>query len=170
MNYRNGMFLLIAAIMLLPTIGKTEVREFQSLDGQWEIVFDKANEGRAGEWQKQKVFQSLEKRRKIVVPSCWEEIEQDYEGVGFYGKKFKVSNDWKGKVVRLQFGAVNYVAEVYVNDTPVGRHEGGYANFEFRIDDLLKFGKENFLSLRVIGPIVATDQVIDGIIERVALP
>ncbi|MCF7849327.1 MAG: hypothetical protein K9M45_10780, partial [Kiritimatiellales bacterium] len=155
--------LITAALLVFPPIGKAEVREFQPLDGSWEIIFDKQNEGRAGEWQKQKVFQSLETRCKIDVPSCWEEIEKDYEGVGFYGTKFKVSNDWKGKVVRLQFDAVNYVAEVYVNDTPVGRHEGGYGNFEFRIDDLLKFGKENFLSLRVIGPIVAEDKVIDGI-------
>ena len=139
------------------------VRSFQSLDGTWEIVFDSKNEGRHGGWQKEPVFSAQGNRRKIQVPSCWEEIAQDYEGVAFYGTHFKVSPEWKGRVVRLQFDAVNYVAEVWLNGVSLGRHEGGYGPFEFRVDDLLTFGQDNFLSLRVLGPIVAEDKVIDGI-------
>lgn len=105
----------------------------------------------------------LADRREIRVPSCWETIEQDFEGVGFYARRFTVPQTWKGKTIRLQFDAVNYIAEVYLNDHVVGRHEGGYGPFEFRVDDLLKFDEDNFLSLRVIGPIVAQDKVIDGI-------
>lgn len=154
---------LMCSIMLFPMIGKSELRNFQSLDGTWEIAFDPANQGRAAQWTKREVFQGLENVREIQVPSCWEEIEQDYEGVATYGKTFIVSNDWKGKTVRLQFDAVNYIAEVWVNDHCVGRHEGGYGPFEFRVDDLLKFGKPNFLSLRVVGPVVTReDLVIDG--------
>ena len=145
-------------------LGHAAVREVQSLDGQWQIAFDPANEGRASTWHKQEVFQGLENSRSIAVPSCWEEIEQDYEGVATYGKTFSVSRGWKGKIVRLQFDAVNYIAEVWLNDHCVGRHEGGYGPFEFRVDDLLNFGKENFLSLRVVGPIVSRDDlVIDGL-------
>jgi hypothetical protein len=149
--------------VVLPMVGTAEVRDVQSLDGEWRIVFDPANEGRAAKWHQQEVFQSLE-TRAIQVPSCWEEIEQDYEGVATYGKTFEVSGNWKGRTVRLQFDAVNYIAEVWLNDHCVGRHEGGYGPFEFRVDDLLEFGKENFLSLRVVGPIVTRgDLVIDGL-------
>lgn len=155
---------MIVAALLFPMIGTTAVREVQSLDGTWEIVFDKANEGREAAWQAEKIFQGLENRREISVPSCWEEIEQDYEGVATYGKAFNVSRDWKGRTVRLQFDAVNYIAEVWLNDHCVGRHEGGYGPFEFRVDDLLKYGEDNFLSLRVVGPVVSRDDlVIDGL-------
>lgn len=143
--------------------GQSAPREVVSLDGTWEIVFDPRNKGREGQWQRQDVFSSRADRREIRVPSCWEEIEKDYEGVGFYGRRFQVPKDWEGRAVRVQFDAVNYIAEVYVNDHVVGRHEGGYGPLEFRVDDLLKFGEENFVSLRVIGPIVAEDKVIDGI-------
>jgi beta-galactosidase len=149
--------------MALPMVGTADVREVQPLDGAWEIVFDRANEGREAKWHAAAVFQALETRREISVPSCWEEIEQDYEGVATYGRTFTVSRDWKGKTVRLQFDAVNYIADVWLNDHAVGRHEGGYGAFEFRVDDLLKPGEENFLAVRVLGPIVSEDKVIDGL-------
>ncbi|MHC4996861.1 MAG: sugar-binding domain-containing protein, partial [Planctomycetota bacterium] len=138
-------------------------RHTLSLDGVWHIVFDPANLGRAAAWQNEANFTAHTARREITVPSCWEEIEQDYEGVAFYGRHFSVPESWRGKTVRLQFDAVNYIAEVWVNDEVAGRHEGGYGPFEMRIDDLLEFGEDNFVSLRVLGPIVGTNQVIDGI-------
>lgn len=142
---------------------KHNARELQSLDGTWEIIFDSQNAGRQGAWHREEVFLAHGGVREIRVPSCWEEIEQDYEGVAFYGRRFSVPKSWEGKTIRLQFDAVNYVAEIYVNDHVVGRHEGGYGPFEHRVDDLLKYGEANFLSLRVLGPIVNEDKVIDGI-------
>jgi len=142
---------------------RAPARQLLPLDGDWEIVFDPANTGRQAGCHLKDVFASRDDQREIRVPSCWEEIEQDYEGVAFYARRFAVPKNWKGKTVRLQFDAVNYVAEVWLNDHVVGRHEGGYGPFEFRVDDLLTFDEQNFLSLRVIGPIVAEDKVIDGI-------
>jgi beta-galactosidase len=153
----------LVATVLSTTLASASAREVRSLDGPWEIAFDHGNEGRAAEWHAETVFSKLEGRREIAVPSCWEEIEQDYEGVAFYGRRFAVPKKWEGKIVRLQFDAVNYIAEVYVNDHVAGRHEGGYGPFELRVDDLLEFGSENFVSLRVIGPIVAQKKVIDGV-------
>ena len=151
------------ASLTTPLLGQEQIRETQSLDGTWEIAFDENNQGRSAKWHTQDVFSSLKNRQKIPVPSCWEQFKQDYEGVAFYGKHFKAPANWKEKSVRLQFGAVNYIAEVWLNGYCVGRHEGGYGNFEFLVNDLIKPGKDNFLSLRVLSPIVATDQVIDGL-------
>ena len=145
-----------------PILGNAEARDFQRLDGSWEIVFDKANEGREAKWHTQEVFQGLEARREINVPSCWERIEKDYEGVAFYRRTFKVPANWTGKVVRLHFDAVNFLSEVWVNDIAVGIHEGGFTPFEFRIDDLLKFDGENTLIMRVAGPILMQDKHVDG--------
>jgi beta-galactosidase len=151
-----------AASITCLVLGSADARETQSLDGAWSIAFDAGNIGREAEWHKGAVFQTLENRRQIVVPSGWELIEKDYEGVAFYRREFTVSEDWKGKVVRLRFEAVNFLAEVWVNGVAAGIHEGGFTPFEFRIDDLLKFGQENELTLRVAGPILMQDKQIDG--------
>lgn len=55
----------------------------------------------------------------------------------------------------LHFGAVDQIAQVYVNDTLVGTHEGGYHPFSFDITRFLRYredgpdGKPNRLEVRV---------------------
>lgn len=162
MDMRNALRLLAASFSLLfPTIGNAEGRDFQSLDGTWQIVFDRNNEGGAKQWVREKNFPQ-ERMRDIAVPSCWELMEKDYEGVAYYRRAFKVPANWAGKTVRLQFDAVNFRSEVWLNDTAVGMHEGGFTPFEFRVDDLLKFDGENTLILRVVGPILMQDKRVDG--------
>ncbi|MDF7823924.1 glycoside hydrolase family 2 TIM barrel-domain containing protein [Pontiellaceae bacterium B12227] len=150
-------------VLLLAVSGYAKAGEMQSLDGEWEIAFDHEDAGRREQWHRSKVFRTLEGRREISVPSCWETIEKDYEGAAYYRRRFSVSSDWKGKVVRLQFDAVNFIAEVWLNGVAIGTHEGGFTPFEFRVDDLLKFDEVNLLTLRVAGPILMTDKRIDGI-------
>lgn len=134
-----------------------------SLNGQWEIIFDENNEGRSASWHKDSIFQNHPSKQEITVPSSWELIKQDYEGVGFYRHEFQVPADWKDKVVRMHFGAVNYLSEFWLNDEVVGFHEGGFTPFEFRVDELLKFGKNNVLTVRVVGPILLSDKEVDGV-------
>lgn len=134
-----------------------------SLDGTWEIAFDPDNVGRAAGWQTSEVFETVASKRDIQVPGAWELIEEDYEGVAFYRKEFEAPADWAGKVVRLGFGAVNYLSEVWLNDAVVGVHEGGFTPFEFRVDEMLKPGESNVLILRVVGPIILADKSVDGV-------
>jgi hypothetical protein len=138
-------------------------REVKSLDGQWQIIFDHENDGRDADWHLDETFCAQNTIRKINVPSAWELIEKDYEGVVFYRHEFEVPANWKGKVVRLQFEAVNYLSQVWLNDEVVGFHEGGFTPFEFRVDEMLKPGETNVLILRVVGPIIMSDKRIDGI-------
>ncbi|MEY3001342.1 MAG: hypothetical protein RL648_1556, partial [Verrucomicrobiota bacterium] len=134
-----------------------------SLDGSWEIAFDPYNTGRGDGWHLDETFRQVDHRRDISVPLAWELIEQDYEGVAFYRREFEVPADWAGKVVQLHFGAVNYIAEVWINDEPIGYHEGGFTPFALRVDRILKAGQENVLLVRVQGPIILSDKVVDGI-------
>ncbi|MBL7186642.1 MAG: hypothetical protein ISS70_09975 [Phycisphaerae bacterium] len=138
-------------------------RQLQSLDGTWEIIFDPQNLGRQGRWHQQQVFAAHANRRDIPVPSCWELIEKDYEGVAFYRRTFMVPESWEGKVIQLHFDAVNFLSEVWINDQAVGVHEGGFTPFEFRVDSLVKPGEENTLILRVVGPILLQNKQVDGI-------
>ncbi len=138
-------------------------RQEQSLDGKWEIIFDHENVGRDAGWYKDKVFFAQSTKRNINVPCCWEEVKKDYEGVAFYRRTFKVPANWEGKVVHLNFDAVNFFSEVWINDQAAGYHEGGFTPFTFRIDKLLRPGEENVLILRVTGPILLQNNTIDGV-------
>ncbi len=159
---KKRMFLgLVLAAVCFAGIGGAEARELQSLDGTWQIVFDPNNEGRERRWVRSEHFPEAQ-ARDITVPGCWELTEKDYEGVAFYRRTFRVPASWKGKVVRLQFDAVNFRTEVWLNDVAVGVHEGGFTPFEFRIDGLLRFDAENTLILRVVGPILLQDKHVDG--------
>ena len=134
-----------------------------SLNGEWNIIFDENNEGKEGDWMKAAVFDNHPDLQSIPVPSAWELIKKDYEGVAFYKKTFDVPANWENKIIRLQFGAVNYLSEVWLNGEVVGFHEGGFTPFEFRVDEMIKVGETNELTLRVVGPITLTDNNIDGI-------
>ena len=65
-----------------------------------------------------------------------------------YVCKFFVPDAWDGGRVLLHFGAVDQIAEVSLNGTEVGKHEGGYLPFIFDVTELLE-EKENFLQVTV---------------------
>ena len=121
-----------------PAVAGVDAREVLPLDGEWGIVFDRADEGRAASWWTNDA--AFAAARPIAVPSCWEETEKDYEGVAWYRRAFAVPAAWKGRCVRLEFDAVNYLAEVWVNGQPAGDHEGGYTPFDLEVSDLLAYG------------------------------
>jgi beta-galactosidase/beta-glucuronidase len=56
--------------------------------------------------------------------------------------------------VKLNFGAVDYEATVYINGSEAGKHDGGYTEFSFDITALLKDGV-NEIVIKVFDP---TDQ------------
>ena len=159
MNYRFLLLLIFALSVHTFNYAQNEL----SLDGQWEIIFDETNEGRFANWYRDSIFQMHPEKKEIKVPSSWELIKQDYEGVGFYRHRFQVPKDWEGKVIRIHFGAVNYLSEFWLNDEVVGFHESGFTPFEFRVDELLKYGEMNVLTVRVVGPILLSDKVVDGV-------
>ena len=97
---------------------------------------------------------------KILVPFC---IESSLSGVQkyvgkdnelWYQREFEVPSKWNGKRIMLNFGAVDWKCDVWVNDIKVGSHTGGYTPFSIDITQALK-KKGNTLKVRVWDP---TDQ------------
>jgi len=129
-------------------------RKVVSLNGTWVVAFDESNVGK-----RRKFFQKFPRGRPIAVPSVWEQVRPDYDGVGWYRRTFTAEARWRRQCVRLRFGAVNYFCEVYLNGKSVGRHEGGYTPFEFDVTSKLAAG-ENVLVVRVINP--PRRKVIEG--------
>ena len=138
-----------------------ERKELLSLNGEWEIYYDENNEGKINKFHTIEGFEKL-KSEKIIVPSGWEEFKKDYEGVVYYKKDFEVDKSSDGKTIFLNFDAVNYFCEVYLNDNAIGFHEGGFSPFKFNIEHVLKYEETNTLILRVVGPITIQDKIIDG--------
>jgi beta-galactosidase len=76
-----------------------------------------------------------------------------YEDGVWYRRTFTVDSAWQGKQARLVFLAVNYVADVWVNGTWVGYHEGGYTPFALDVTDYLNYDSiSNTIAVRVDNP------------------
>ena len=65
-----------------------------------------------------------------------------------YGKRFRLPEDFDQPVVLLHFGAVDQVAEVWLNGLFLGSHRGGYLPFQFDISSHLHREGENVLRVR----------------------
>jgi len=81
---------------------------------------------------------------KILVPFP---VESALSGVGkrvgeknllWERREFAVPAQWAGQRIMLNFGAVDWHAEVWVNGRHVGGHKGGYTPFALDITDALK--------------------------------
>jgi beta-galactosidase/beta-glucuronidase len=95
---------------------------------------------------------------KILVPFA---IESSLSGVQkkvgeenelWYSRQFTVPSAWKNRKVLLNFGAVDWKADIWINDIQVGTHKGGYTPFSFDITPYLVAGKEQKLTVRVWDP------------------
>ena len=103
-----------------------ERKEWKNLNGLWDYAIRPCGEAEP------KTYDG-----EILVPFA---VESSLSGVGvhledsqelWYTRQFEVPAGWKGKRVLLHFGAVDWRAHVWVNNTSVGKHEGGYTPFCF---------------------------------------
>jgi beta-galactosidase/beta-glucuronidase len=95
---------------------------------------------------------------KILVPYP---VESSLSGVQkrvgeeqevWYSTSFTVPATWKNRNVVLHFGAVDWRADVWVNDVKVGSHEGGYTPFSFDVTPFLTKDKSQKLAVKVWDP------------------
>ncbi len=71
------------------------------------------------------------------------------EGGAWLRRTFQVPRLWAGNAVSLRFASANYVADVWLNGTWLGYHEGGGTPFAFDAGAVLEPGEENVLVVRV---------------------
>lgn len=123
-----------------------ERTEWQNLNGLWQYAITHKNAPKPVDFE-----------GEILVPFA---VESSLSGVGrtvgpdsvlWYERTFTVPQNWRGKNVMLNFGAVDWKSDVWVNGVKVGAHTGGYTPFSLNITDALKKG-DNTLSVRVWDP------------------
>lgn len=97
---------------------------------------------------------------EILVPFA---VESSLSGVQkrvgkdnelWYQREFTVPSKWKNSKILLHFGAVDWRADVWVNEVKVGSHQGGYTPFSFDITPALT-SDTNTIEVKVWDP---TDQ------------
>ena len=123
----------------------------------WRLAIDPGNEGREQKWYESPVNDS----KPVKVPWVIQDPFPDYHGVAWYWHDFQVpANPHPGGRYLLRFDLVDYLAEVWVNGTSIGGHEGGQGPFVLDATTLLKAGQQARLAVRVLSP---TKEPIDGI-------
>ena len=123
-----------------------ERSDWKNLNGLWKYAITKKGDPTPAAYQ-----------GDILVPFA---VESSLSGVGkminekeelWYQRTFDVPSNWRGKQVLLHFGAVDWKAEVWVNDVQVGEQTGGFTPFYFDITSVLNKGN-NDLVVKVWDP------------------
>lgn len=114
---------------------------WMNLNGQWNFEFDHGNSGEARGYGKTDASFS----RTINVPFCPESklsgIEyKDFMQSVWYQRTVALTEAQVQSRVVLHFGAVDYMATVFVNGKKVGSHKGGYVSFSMDITDYVTVG------------------------------
>ncbi|WPR71142.1 glycoside hydrolase family 2 TIM barrel-domain containing protein [Flavobacterium sp. NG2] len=134
---------------------KTEIQYLSGIDKDhmvdWDFFCSEGNN--SGKWT------------KIGVPSCWElqgfggynyghdgrdKTKKIHKEYGLYKRSFFAPLQWKNNEVKIVFEGVMTDAEVKINGKLAGEiHQGAFYEFKYTISELLKYGKENLLEVKV---------------------
>ena len=148
-------FLLMATLCFVATLWaipraeyprpQFERTDWVNLNGDWTYAFDFVGSGMEKAFHQSQGFDG-----KITVPFC---PESKLSGVGYtdfinniwYQRSISVPQEWAGKRVRLNFGAVYYNSEIYIDGKLAGRHFGGSTSFGVDITPFVADGKTHSL-------------------------
>lgn len=117
-----------------------ERQDWQNLNGLWDYAILPAGQAEPATFE-----------GKILVPFA---VESSLSGVQksvgeenelWYKRMFTIPSSWKSKNIVLHFGAVDWKAEVFINDIKIGTHTGGYTPFNFDITPYLKSGEQKLV-------------------------
>ena len=109
-----------------------ERADWQNLNGEWDYAIRPKGEVEPATFD-----------GKILVPFA---VESSLSGVQqmvgeanelWYKRTFQVPSAWKGKEILLHFGAVDWQADVFVDDVLIGSHVGGYTSFSLNVTPYL---------------------------------
>ena len=89
--------------------------------GDWRLATDPKNVGVAEKWYEA----PRPEAKNASIPGMIQEVFPGYAGVAWYWRDVVIpANPHEGGRYLLRFWDVDYVADVWVNGTHVGRHEG----------------------------------------------
>ena len=143
----------------------TATRERKALDGLWRFALDARGAGRRERWW----ARPLAGAREMPVPASYNDIFpeaelRDHVGDAWYQTSVRVPARWAGERIVLRFDAATHRAVVWLGDTQVAEHEGGYTPFEADVTDVVETGAENRVTV-VVNNVLTWQSVPPGSVE-----
>ncbi len=93
--------------------------------------------------------------KEVLLPHTCKETpyhyfdEQSYQMISGYQRILKVPMEWKEKVVLLTFEGVAHECEVFCSGEKIGEHHCGYTAFSMDVSEILRYGEDNILTVKV---------------------
>ncbi|CAH0020128.1 unnamed protein product [Clonostachys rhizophaga] len=134
--------------MLRPQANAT--RELLSLDGVWNFqLVASADVESEAPWEN-----VIPSRLQVPVPASYNDIFsddgiKDHVGWVTYQRFVTVPRGWAGTRIFIRLDAATHQGRVYINDTFVTEHVGGYTPFEANITHLVSAGEKVRLTILV---------------------
>lgn len=109
-----------------------------NLNGPWRFEFDPQLIGEQMRWYASGSAKDL----TITVPFPWESrlsgvAAPDYKGAAWYEREFTIPAEWEGLTPLLHFGAIDWLARVWINGQLAAESQNGYLPFSV---DLSAYG------------------------------
>ncbi|MFM6996233.1 MAG: beta-glucuronidase [Limnohabitans sp.] len=129
---------------------RNAARETRKLDGIWQWQLAPTGHGQSQQWWNA----ALPQPRPMPVPASYNDIypEQavrDHVGDAWYQTDLTLPRGWQDQRVVLRFDAATHRASVWLDDTLIASHEGGYTPFEADLTDRLQAGRVHRLTVCV---------------------
>ncbi len=126
-----------------------ERSEWVNLNGEWSYCFDFSGSG-----MERKLYESTGFDGKINVPFAPQcELSgvnyKDFISGMWYQRTISIPETWDGNKIMLNFGAVDYIATIFIDGKLAGRHWGGSSSFSIDITSLVTAGCDHNLVVRV---------------------
>lgn len=135
-----------------------ERKDWVNLNGEWTYKFDFVDSGFEHGYHKSTKFDET-----IIVPFAPESKLSGVEYTDFitniwYHRQITVPSSWKDQNVLLNFGAVYYDSEIYLDGALVGRHFGGSTSFAIDLTKWVEAGKSYNLVVKASSDLRAAKQ------------
>lgn len=126
-----------------------ERQDWINLNGTWDFEFDFGKSG-----MDRGLSNASDLKQEITVPFC---PESSLSGIGYtdfidcvwYRRDISIPKDWEGKMIFLNFGAVDYAAEIFIDGKLAARHSGGSSSFSVDLTSYVTAGQTHNLVVRV---------------------
>ncbi|NCC79391.1 MAG: glycoside hydrolase family 2 protein, partial [Clostridia bacterium] len=119
------------------------MRELYPLNTGW--MFEKVN----AILEKEKSCYMMSSHEVVNLPHTWNAGDNNDRGKYVYQRDFSLGSKHADQEIYIEFLGANSVCQVYVNNTYLGEHRGGYATFRFCITQLVRWHENNELTVFV---------------------
>lgn len=134
-------------------------RTGQDLSGQWKFIIDRSRLGVTKRGMQRNFPQDRpatnhplieydwDTSPELTIPGDWNSQVTEltmYEGMVWFRRRVEATPQ-PGKRYFLHFEAANYDTRVFLNNTPLGRHRGGFTPFEFEVTETLRAGSNSLV-------------------------